>query len=1160
VLWPTTFQGTNYSRTQNGWPLTWMPTPCSLPSAVIANNPYFVDAQNGNLPNLSYAAGMGSNDTLTVAAPPAGFAYWPAGQNYIGPAAYRTTPPPANLTVNFNAGAIFGYPYPDSQGFLIVSNNGTTINGGSAFWVNSSDNQACIAWVAGLDLTVNGFYCEGSDMGIDRGSVRQGITNLTNDTFENIGTTKVRTVGSTHNIYLLSSPMGGFDTLFADNITLANSMTQGWRLKLRIPNTVVTNSFMGSRANNGADDTHGPIDYPCAGTHSVTYSVMETNQFSFNNVLSHQPSSFLTFVNEEASTSVATSVGGAAGTVAGDPYNCPTGFPLPTYAGISATTVDANTFTTATNPALFAPFFNTNRNKQTGYGFVWDLGTTAGMLNGPAQIVTWDPPSGGLYTVRVSCTWAEGTLPLSKGINIYSCFSASAGTAVTLYPMGQPTTVLSNTTSPGGCSAGAPCTASVSVPVNPAEFGIAVGDTLWDTGTPYGLTVTSITGTGPYTVNLSCRSGAGFSAPFCLASGDGGTNLNGNAYFNASIVSGTYNSSNGAVVLTLGADAGMAVGNVISTGTLNGTGNVAALSGLSYTLTAVNSGCGSGVNTICFTAASGLGATTIGSTPGGVGAPGGEGLLPSTLDGLFHNGPVQVTASTTGSGCDGTNTLCGIATNPIGMQVLQGWQVIGTGVANTCMVAAQMGFIYPKGGRTGTGYSVGQTVTLAGGTFEQAAVYTIDSVSGGAITGGHISTGGVYSSFVTSQADYRTFTQGSTSGSGTGAQFQFPYPKVIVGGPGPYTLRLAQTSGANCVTSTVSNQAYTTAVPTKITWDHDLINIDGLCSNGPCTVLNVVNLMTAFQSATVSNSIITGNASQRAVWTPTPTLSLGTTGVTDGGGNVYCNSRTDLATSPRCAIPNYTAATFTAGISGSTLTVGCGASCMTIEASGNSYNNTSGLVTLQVSASNAIPWGGSDGDNSGRQGEFQISGITGTGATVLNGVWYTTSGTTGTTIAFNAPPGLGSITITGGSINAAANASACQPGMFLWDNQAEYATMTPGVMIGGTAIMSGAAPSFQVFFPPGGITTTDMPTGTIMSCGWATPASAFNGQIDNTGVLTVNSNLVGSIHKGDYIADVFAALPANVRITSGSGTTWQTTYTGSGVAAEYMVSVRSDAP
>ncbi|NOV28003.1 SGNH/GDSL hydrolase family protein [Cupriavidus necator] len=68
----------------------------------------------------------------------------------------------------------------------------------------------------------------------------------------------------------------------------------------------------------------------------------------------------------------------------------------------------------------------------------------------------------------------------------------------------------------------------------------------------------------------------------------------------------------------------------------------------------------------------------------------------------------------------------------------------------------------------GSGYAVGDQITLAGGTFSTAAVVTVIQVSSGAISAIEVSNQGAYSVSTT------TFTQGSTTGSGTGATFNGP--------------------------------------------------------------------------------------------------------------------------------------------------------------------------------------------------------------------------------------------------------------------------------------------------------------------------------------------------------------------------------------------------
>ena len=471
------------------------------------------------------------------------------------------------------------------------------------------------------------------------------------------------------------------------------------------------------------------------------------------------------------------------------------------------------------------------------------------------------------------------------------------------------------------------------------------------------------------------------------------------------------------------------------------------------------------------------------------------------------------------------------------------------------MVAGQILSIQPFGGATGSGFvsgDVGKTITLVGGTFETAAVVTIASVAGGKVTGVTMTNSGVYTSFVTGTADNRTFTQGATTAAGTGAQFQFAQPGPIVSGSGPYTLRLAQASGAACISSAVSNQTYQTLIPTTITWDHNLIGWDGICNfSAQCSLLSASPGGEPWLQGTITNSIIWTNAATGGpVWgTGTGGNGYLNYGMTDGGGNIQCNNRVDLTTSPRCAIPPFTATSFTGNIAGTALTANCTGSCMTI--SSGTYSNSTGVVSLTVSGSNQIPYGGT------AQVAFTVAGLTGSGTSLasLNGNWIANSDTTGTTLTYTASAGLGSISITGGNVNPASGAAACRPGMYVWDNAGQFTVGQQGYTISGTRIVSGSSPNFTVTIPPGGVVTTDIPN-TTLSCGWGMPSSAFNGTLSGSGALTINSGLVGSIHVGDHLTDSSATMPDNIKVTSGSGTTWQTTYSGAGVSAEYMVSVR----
>ena len=801
----------------------------SFMSAVCGTNTnaFFVDGLLGNMPNLKQALKyMGSNDTLTVAAQPAGFPFWPGGgnggigapDNLIGPVA-GSTAPVYNVTVAFDAASKFAYPLTN-KGFLDVENNGTTINGGTVFWVNPGNNQAAIAWDAGLDLTVTGFYGDTAGMGLFRATIRQGITTFTDDIFANIGCMDgACSYGHNHNIYLGTVPSGGFDQLLATNLSDPDVLENGWNLKLRTPNSLVTQSFFGSRVNNGTSSAHGAIDYPCAGTHSTTFSALEVNQYSLNSTISNQQSNFLVSSGEERGTNAVTTVSGAPT----DGSNCPTTMWAPNSTAITATVTGPSTFTTTTNPATFVPLFTFNTPNSAA---MWDLGVSGLMANGPANVSSWTGPTAGVYTVQVdACFNGEGTIPLEHpGFGIYACFVGTG--AITLYGTGGVVPLLSNT----------PTTASISVPSDPAKFGIVVGDSLQDNSNT--LTITSITGGGPWTIAMACAHASFLGGSNCIF-----PTIN---WQSVPVASGTYNSGTGAVSLTLATDVGLTNGSSVTVGGLFGTGAVSSLNG-TFTATSGTTG-----TTLNYTAATGLTLTIGGSGGSGSGVTN-TGAVPATLDSMRKSGPVQLTANTTGGACDGVNLLCGLTNDPRAYIVWHGEQVIGTGVGAACMTAGQIASIQPAGGSTGSGYSNGQTVTLAGGTFETAAVVTVASSSGGHITGVTVTTPGVYSAFP------KTFTQGATSGGGTGAQFQFPRPAPIVTGSGPYTLRLAQASGAACITSAVSGQVYQVQTPTNITWDHNLIGWDGGCPNaGQCQLLHIENAQ-ASELATISNSIIWTN-------------------------------------------------------------------------------------------------------------------------------------------------------------------------------------------------------------------------------------------------------------------------------------------------------------
>jgi hypothetical protein len=102
-------------------------------------------------------------------------------------------------------------------------------------------------------------------------------------------------------------------------------------------------------------------------------------------------------------------------------------------------------------------------------------------------------------------------------------------------------------------------------------------------------------------------------------------------------------------------------------------------------------------------------------------------------------------------------------------------------VGSGATLAAVMKAVSATVAAGGSGYVVGDTITLAGGTKSQAITLTVTTVSGGAITGVSITTAGSYTVLPSSPV-----AQASTSGSGTGATFTVLWGllRVIVGTSG----------------------------------------------------------------------------------------------------------------------------------------------------------------------------------------------------------------------------------------------------------------------------------------------------------------------------------------------------------------------------------------
>lgn len=90
----------------------------------------------------------------------------------------------------------------------------------------------------------------------------------------------------------------------------------------------------------------------------------------------------------------------------------------------------------------------------------------------------------------------------------------------------------------------------------------------------------------------------------------------------------------------------------------------------------------------------------------------------------------------------------------------------------------------------------------------------------------------------------------------------------------------------------------------------------------------------------------------------------------------------------------------------------------TLTISSGTYNNTTGVVTLTMSA--PITFGPGDA--------VVVSSLTGTGAYAgLNGTFTALAGTTGSTVVYNAGAGVGASTITGGSLTLGSGASSALP-------------------------------------------------------------------------------------------------------------------------------------
>lgn len=187
----------------------------------------------------------------------------------------------------------------------------------------------------------------------------------------------------------------------------------------------------------------------------------------------------------------------------------------------------------------------------------------------------------------------------------------------------------------------------------------------------------------------------------------------------------------------------------------------------------------------------------------------------------------------------------------------------------------------------GSGYAIGNTITLTGG-----AVLTVSSVSSGAVTGVSITTPGSYASVPSNPVG-----QTATSGSGTGATFNLTFATGL-------TLAAMYTgTEGNKLSSTVSAGSNSTvAAPTyklTLTMPGQLPEVfDNLGGTGNALYQNMANAINLGQSALRGPSelvVATAGAATLAPITGTSTLSGGT----DGTGSITSATLVGLDIIPR---------------------------------------------------------------------------------------------------------------------------------------------------------------------------------------------------------------------------------------------------------------------
>jgi hypothetical protein len=298
----------------------------------------------------------------------------------------------------------------------------------------------------------------------------------------------------------------------------------------------------------------------------------------------------------------------------------------------------------------------------------------------------------------------------------------------------------------------------------------------------------------------------------------------------------------------------------------------------------------------------------------------------------------------------------------------------------------------------GSGYTTVPTVTISGGSGSgatavatiatpgvvsvnmvangsQYALTTTVAFAGGGGTGAaataNVDPRGVLTINVTNGGSYTSAPTVVFTGSGTGATA---------------TCNLAAGVAQHIVSITITNagSGYVTAPSISFTGG------GGSGGAATCTVGNG-----AILSVTVTN--------EGSGYTSAPSVSFSNVGSGTGasanatiGGNGV-TSLTLTGTGAGYLASDVLAVTFSGG----------GQTTYTVAATGSTYNSTTGAVSLTLTSSASIGVGAT----------ITVENLTGTGGFAsLDGVFQTTTGTTGTTVNYTAATALGATTITGGTV------------------------------------------------------------------------------------------------------------------------------------------------